>query len=127
MNAFRRCHRRFARALLALLVLGMVFSPIFAVAAQVHSLEHAAAADDLHQRAHLSDVAHHHHLGGQVDPDHATGTHGLMHQTVNVTVTLPDAVLRVLAQPVCTPSLPEVGCLHLPNDPTNLPFRPPIA
>ena len=129
MLAFRRYRRLLRTSLLVLLVLGMVVSPVLAAVGEVHDMEHAAMADrhDAHDHAHATDSNHHDHRDGAVDPDHATGGHGLMHQAGGVSVTLPDATLAISMQLASEPLLPELGRSRLPGDSPSLPFRPPIA
>lgn len=129
MRAFRRYCRLLRTALLVLLVLGMVVSPVLAAVGELHAMEHAAvtASDGAHDHAHAADSDHHDHHGDPVDPDHATGGHGLMHQAGSVSVTLPDAAFTISMQSSSEPLLPGFGRSHLPGDSPSLPFRPPIA
>lgn len=129
MRAFRRPSRFLRIALRVLLVLGMAVNPTLAAVGELHGMEHAAMAanDDTHDHAHSAESGHHDHHDGEVDPDHAVGGHGLMHQAGSVSVTLPDAALDISMQAVSGSLLPEFGRFHLPGDSPDLPFRPPIA
>ena len=129
MRAFRRYSLLPRTALLVLLVLGMAIGPILAAVGELHDMEHAAMAssDGAHDHDRSSDSDHHDHHGGEPDPDHATGGHGLMHLAGSVSVTLPDAQLHISMQSASEPLLPEFGRFLLPGDSPSLPFRPPIA
>lgn len=137
MHAFRRHCRRLRSALLVVLVLGMVVGPTLAAVGELHAIQHAAmAAGDAHGHPHAAHGGHgghgdqHHHHPGDAsggDPGHATGGHGLMHQSASLTVTMPDEPLAVSDVALCEPLLPEFRRLHLPGDSPSLPFRPPIA
>lgn len=128
-----RTRRLLRAALTALLVLGMVIGPTLAVASGLHGIEHAALAahGTGHGHGHAGDAGHHHHAddpsADEADPEHATGAHGLLHQTGSVSVALPHAVLSVCAPAACAPQLPELRRPSLPGDSPTLPFRPPIA
>jgi hypothetical protein len=132
-----RRHQCLSRTiLLVLLMLGVMISPVLAVVGELHGIEHAAmaAGDGAHEHDHDHDHGHRHtaafdrpHHHGEADPDHVSGAHGLMHQTVNVTVTMPDMSLAVSFQSAREPRLPEFSRIHPPSDFPNLPFRPPIA
>jgi hypothetical protein len=131
MSALLR-HCRLRTAFLALLVLGMVVSPALAAVGELHGVEHAVAAASVepHGHTHSADDDHHDHDhgGGEgSDPDHATGSHGLMHQATSLSVTLPVEPLTVSDVALCEPLLPEFRLLPMPGDAPNLPFRPPIA
>lgn len=130
MPALRRHCRRLRTALLVLLVLGMVISPTLAAVGELHAMEHAAAANDhAHGHAHSADNDHHRqdHDGDRPNPEHAAGGHGLMHQSASPSVTIPDEPVTVSRVALCEPLLPELRRRHLPGDPPDLPFRPPIA
>lgn len=129
MRAFRRYSRLLRTALLVLLVLGMVVSPVLAAVGELHAMEHAAMAanDSAHDHVGLADSDPHDHHGSEVDPDHATGRHGVMHQAASVLVTLPATALDISMQSADESFLPEFGRSHLPADSPSLPYRPPIA
>lgn len=126
-----RTRRLLRAALTALLVLGMVIGPALAVASGLHGIEHAALAARGDGHGHAGDAGHHHHAddpsADEADPEHATGAHGLLHQTGSVSVALPHALLSVSAPATCAPQLPELRRPSLPGDSPTLPFRPPIA
>lgn len=134
MFSFRR-HRQLLRtALLVLLALGMVVQPALGSLGELHEVEHAVVAQSDHGHDHGDDHAHDHdpdashdHGGDGSDPDHATGSHGLLHQSGTVSVTLPEVMPCLLRQVPAEPRLPESGPFHLPGDTPDLPFRPPIA
>ena len=129
MSALLRHCRRLRTALLVLVVLGMVVSPTLAAVGEVHGIQHAVAAgsDDAHGHTHSADSDPHDPGGDESDPEHATGGHGLMHQSASLSVTMPDEPLAVSEVAPGEPLLPEFRRLHLPGDSPNLPFRPPIA
>ncbi len=134
MFSLRR-HRRLLRtALLVLLALGIVVQPVLGAMSELHEVEHAISAQFDHAHDHGDDHAHdqdvaanHEHGGNGSDPDHATGSHGLLHQVITVSAILPEAMTSVLQQVPSEPRLSESGPFQLPGDTPNLPFRPPIA
>lgn len=129
MRAFRRHCRLLRTALLAMLVLGMAISPVLAAAGELHGLQHAAKAtsNGAHGHAESAGSDHHHHDGGAVDPDHASGGHGLMHLAGCMSVAWPGAVLNISLQTGPEALVPEFTGFQLPGDCPSLPFRPPIA
>jgi hypothetical protein len=131
MSALRHYRRLLRTAFLALLVLGLVVNPTLAAVGELHAIEHAAAASghdrDGHPHSAGTDDHHHDHPSGHPDRDHATGTHGLMHQSGTASFTLPEAEVVVSGLAACGPLLPEFRRCPLPGDCPNLPFRPPIA
>lgn len=128
MSSCRRIRRILRSAVLVLLMLGMVINPALAAVSELHGLEHAAmaASEGTHEHAH-PDGSHHHHPGDDVDPEHTSGLHGLMHQTGSLAETLPEGLSTMLVQLPPEADLPESGMSHRPGDSPNLPFRPPIA
>jgi hypothetical protein len=127
-----RPHRLLLRtALLVLLTLGVMISPVLAMVGELHAIEHAALADSdsLHHHLHSAAADHPDHHGGDPDsdPDHATGMHGLMHQSVSISVTLPNTALDIPGQSACAPRLPELARADPPRKAPSSPFRPPIA
>lgn len=130
MSAHRHYSRLMRTAFLALLVLGMAINPTLAAVGDLHAIEHAAAASghDRDGHPHSAGTDHHHHdPSGQPDRDHATGTHGLMHQNCTVSFALPEAEVVVSGLAASGPLLPEIHRHPLSGDCPNLPFRPPIA
>lgn len=128
MSSFRRTRRILRSALLTLLMLGLVINPVLAAVGELHGLEHAAmaASAGLHDHAH-QEGSDHPHPGDDADPEHASGLHGLLHQTGSVSETLPEGLSALLVQLPPEADLPEFGMSHRPGDSPNLPFRPPIA
>jgi hypothetical protein len=138
-----RSHLRVLRpALLALLVFGLILTPILGQLGAIHDVEHAVLAgsgeDDVdHHRARAHAHGHHHDhgpdrsstdAGGDEDgSNHADGSHGLLHLSTGVTVALPDASLEWFPSQAVDDALPIPAAPRLPGDRSSLPFRPPIA
>lgn len=131
MRLTLRHRRRLRLALMVLLMLAMVVSPMLAAVSGVHDVEHAvaAASEDAHGHAHSATDDHQHHGqdGAGLDPDHASGAHALMHLSPCGSVSMPNDTWALLEIELDEPLLPEFGRLYLPGDSVTLPFRPPIA
>ena len=121
-----RLPRLLRASCLALLVLGLMIKPVLAELGEFHAAEHTVAAD-AHGHGHDSDGD----TEGGCSPDrddHATGAHGLMHQSGGST-TLTGlvhgmSVPRVYAR---MPDLPIPDAIGVPHEVPSSPFRPPIA
>jgi hypothetical protein len=105
-------------SLLVLLVLGVMVRPVFNQVGQLHSAEHAALA---------SDTGAADHDPGTPDPDHATGSHGLMHMADT------GASFWIFTSEAFTSTPPPDFAPLVRNAPPlqlqrlASPFRPPIA
>ncbi|MFP7721525.1 hypothetical protein [Lysobacter sp. A3-1-A15] len=133
----RPLRRLFRTALLTLLVLGMAVGPALGAVGQLHSAAHEQPefghghAHD-HEGGHdgplLQSAGNHPHPAGELDHgDHATGSHGLMHQASTVSFAMPHTAMEIPMPAACSTHLPELAGTHLPGDSPSLPFRPPIA
>jgi hypothetical protein len=132
MLARLRQPRLFRTALLVLLALGVVVKPTLAALGELHDAEHAVQAsshghDHGHTHGHEGDPSPDPRLPPAGDPDHAQGTHGLLHVLSTVSLALPDAVVRLAPAPTAALPLPDIEAPRLPGDAPSLPFRPPIA
>jgi hypothetical protein len=126
LRASIRRHPVLHTILLVMLALGLMIKPTLAAVGQIHEMTEqtalAAAADH-------DDQAHDEHDHGEPerDPDHAMGSHGLLHQVDA------SASTGLLIGPVSTASPPP--CVVLPSHreaaersgPPSTLFRPPIA
>jgi hypothetical protein len=113
--------------LLALLVLGMMIEPVLAQLSELHAAEHATEVTaDVHDHGHETGDTH--HGGDPEQDDHASGTHGLMHQSGGCsTLTGPVAGMSVPEVYARTPDLPIPDTIGVPHAVPSSPFRPPIV
>lgn len=122
-------------SLLVLLVLGLMIRPVLTGLSEGHAAEHAMSVDlheEEHQDDHHDDHAHPHdqvpHADGDAPGnDHASGTHGLMHQPGGHTTLELTAAIEVPPAPRHGQALPNLARPGLPKQPPSNPFRPPIA
>lgn len=116
MRLYAAPSMRLLRAtMLALLVLGIMVRPVLGVIGELHVIEHASLASGTDSQ------------GNGLDPDHALGVHGLLHQGCgNADSTLP-ASLDLTALPLAPAVLPFPATAPPGGAYVDLPFRPPIA
>jgi hypothetical protein len=124
-----RLSRLLRASFLALLVLGLIIKPVLTQLSELHVAEHAmaVAAADAHDHDHDSDGDTEDGRNPDRD-DHATGAHGLMHQSGGST-TLTGLVPSISVPMVYArmPDLPIPDAIGVPHEVPSSPFRPPIA
>ncbi len=114
-------------SMLTLLVLGIAIRPVLQFVGEAHASDHRVAVE-FHGHDHGHGHGHDSEPANDPAPDHASGVHGLMHQSsgggtfsVNTLVmSLPEVAFELLATPVPVPS-------RVPLQLIEGPFRPPIA
>ncbi len=119
---------------LALLVLGLMIQPLLAQLGELHAAEHAMlVATDAHGHDHDADSDHDAYIDSEDgrnpdQDDHATGAHGLMHQSGGFT-TLTGLVSSMSVPKLYArmPDLPIPDAIGVRNAVPSSPFRPPIA
>ena len=111
---------------MALLVLGLMIKPVLVQLSEFHGAEHAVAVADAHEHDHGAGDTDD---GGDPDQDdHASGAHGLMHQSGGPT-TLTGLVASMSVPMIYArmPDLPIPDAIGVPHEVPSSPFRPPIA
>ena len=123
-----RLSRLLRASFLALLVLGLMIKPVLAQLSELHVAEHAMAVTaDAHDHGHDSG-SDTDNGGSPEEDDHATGAHGLMHQSGgSTTLTVPFASISVPMVYARMPDLPIPDAIGVPHEVLSSPFRPPIA
>lgn len=122
MSAFLARHRRYIRlGLFVLMLLSVVVRPVVIQLGELHAFEHDVAAAADHGHSHGAAT------GDNVDPKHASGVHGILHQAdvsfagnllsphLNLTPISPASVVLGL------------GLVGEPSGHLSSPFRPPIV
>lgn len=109
----------FRAALLGLVMLGVLIKPMFSSYCEMHALGHALATSG--QTPGQSD-------DHQIDQDHASGAHVLLHASDNDSAYADIVTVFVLpAVRFDTALIPQPDVSAVPSQPVVSPFRPPIA